>query len=367
VAEPTTQERLLALLWANIALLLGAVGIALLFWYFLRAWHRVGRDPKKGTIVAQYEPEVAYRDGGAEAFSPAAMRYISHMEEDDTAVAAAVVNMAVKGAVVIGEEKRFFGRHDYSVSRGKTEALATLTPEEKALYDELLGVSRDTFWFKQTNHEVVSEAKKKFGEALEKQFKQISFKRNGKALGVGVLLAAGMLLMTGIADAFATGGLSVIWIGLTAAVMVLLIIIFANLLKAPTPKGREQMDAIEGFTLFLEVTEKDRLAFHNPPERTPELFEKYLPYALALGVAHEWAEGFRDVLAAAKAAGHPYAPVWYMGEGWDNIATGAFASDFGSSLSGAISSSSVAPGSSSGAGGGGFSGGGGGGGGGGGW
>ena len=101
--------------------------------------------------------------------------------------------------------------------------------------------------------------------------------------------------------------------------------------------------------------------------KTPELFEKYLPYALALDVEQEWAEQFADVLAQAGQKGATYSPAWYSGSNWSTLGATGFASSLGSSFSGAISSSSTAPGSSSGGGGGGSSGGGGGGGGGGGW
>jgi uncharacterized membrane protein len=126
------------------------------------------------------------------------------------------------------------------------------------------------------------------------------------------------------------------------------------------------MDEIGGFKLYLAVAEKERLNILNPPEKTPELFEKYLPYALALDVENEWSEQFAEVLAAASQDGG-YRPTWYTGNTWRRWNMEGFASSLGTSLPGAISSSSTAPGSSSGSGGGGSSGGGGGGGGGGGW
>ena len=146
--------------------------------------------------------------------------------------------------------------------------------------------------------------------------------------------------------------------------------LFYHLLKAPTLLGRRMMDQIAGFADYLSVAEKDRMNFHNPPERTPELFERFLPYALALGVEQAWSEQFSDVLARAGQAegnrsGH-YSPRWYSGRSFDGN-FGNFASDLGSGFSGAIAAASTAPGSSSGSGGGGSSGGGGGGGGGGGW
>ena len=132
-------------------------------------------------------------------------------------------------------------------------------------------------------------------------------------------------------------------------------------MKAPTLLGRRLMDRIDGFKLYLEVAEKDELNFANPPEKTPELFERYLPYAIALDVEHEWADKFASVMQNAAQSNH-YSPSWYRGSSWHNNNYANFASSMGTGMSSAISSSSTAPGSSSGGGGGGFSGGGGGGG-----
>jgi uncharacterized membrane protein len=138
-------------------------------------------------------------------------------------------------------------------------------------------------------------------------------------------------------------------------------------LKAPSKTGRKSMDDIEGFRQYLGVAEEDRLNAMNPPDKTPELFERFLPYAVALDVQNAWAKKFAAVLAAAGATAA--ASSWYTGDRrWENDPVG-FADHLGSELSQTISSASTAPGSSGsgGSGGGGSSGGGGGGGGGGGW
>jgi uncharacterized membrane protein len=105
-------------------------------------------------------------------------------------------------------------------------------------------------------------------------------------------------------------------------------------------------------------------AHRNPPSPTTQLYEHYLPAALALGVEQRWAERFAGVFAMQAASS---APNWYNGSAWDSQDVGSFGKSLGSSLDSAVSSASSAPGSSSGSDGGGSSGGGGGGGGGGGW
>jgi uncharacterized membrane protein YgcG len=143
-------------------------------------------------------------------------------------------------------------------------------------------------------------------------------------------------------------------------------LLFHWLLKAPTSAGRQLLDKIEGFRMFLNAVDADRLNRLTPPTKTPELFEEYLPYAVALDSEQAWAEQFSTILNQAGYATQGYRPLWYAGGA--GFAAGTFAVSLGSSFSSAIAASSSAPGSSSGiGGGGGFSGGGGGGGGGGGW
>jgi uncharacterized membrane protein len=146
--------------------------------------------------------------------------------------------------------------------------------------------------------------------------------------------------------------------------------VFYHLLKAPTLLGSKILDQIEGFRLYLNTAEKDRLEALNPPQVTPAVFEKFLPYAIALDCENQWSKKFEAEAAAAGTVPHTtggyYVPLWYSGGNYNNFGTG-FGAALGASLAASAASAAVAPGSASGSGGGGFSGGGGGGGGGGGW
>jgi hypothetical protein len=107
------------------------------------------------------------------------------------------------------------------------------------------------------------------------------------------------------------------------------------------------------------------------PDQTPETFEKFLPYAIALGCEKQWASQFAFALGTAATAGGSttsYSPAWYSGSNIGSLGAVGLASSLGDSFSGSIAAASTSPGSSSGGGSsGGSSGGGGGGGGGGGW
>jgi uncharacterized membrane protein len=146
-------------------------------------------------------------------------------------------------------------------------------------------------------------------------------------------------------------------------------IVFMRIIKSLSIEGRAMADKILGFKMYLETTEKNILDILNPPEKSIQLFEKYLPFAIALGIENKWSEKFKDIIEKSMADG--YTPAYYSIAGHHSFSESSqsFASDFSSGLSSTVSSAATPPSSSgsSGSGGGGFSGGGGGGGGGGGW
>jgi uncharacterized membrane protein YgcG len=151
--------------------------------------------------------------------------------------------------------------------------------------------------------------------------------------------------------------------------------LFFYLMRAPTALGRPIMDQLEGFKLYLETAESDRLNL-QAPEITAERFEALLPYAVALNVEKPWSDAFAAALARAY-PGEPD-PMSHYHPGWSSSGTRWSSTDFSSAMASTVSSASSAfasavpvssgsSGFSSGGGGGGGSGGGGGGGGGGGW
>jgi len=142
----------------------------------------------------------------------------------------------------------------------------------------------------------------------------------------------------------------------------LMILVFRELMTVRTEKGNDVLNEADGLAMYMGTAERHRLEMFNPPEETPEVFEKLLPYAFALDTAETWADRFEDILRQQQ-----YQPDWYSGPSAANFYTGGAVASLASSMSSTIASASQAPGSSSGSGGGGSSGGGGGGGGGGGW
>jgi hypothetical protein len=424
LAAPTGREKFQYFLQDNRDAALAGAGLSAILFYYMIVWWFVGRDPAPGPIVSLYEPPPG--------FSPAAMRYLVQMSFDNKAFASAVLDMAVKGYLKIKEDEGIYtltrtgnGRSALSPEEQlagdslfgnqssillRNENHARISEAMQALKTWLRNAEYKTY-FVTNGHYLVPAVVLSVLMMLAIIFSQSSVKIGLAAflslwlslwsIGVSGLLSLAFHLWK---SAFAGGPLkgsvtttqaifmsviALIFLGfefaglvllatstslfLVAALLgsVLLHALFHYLLKAPTRAGRGVLDKIEGFRLFLSAVDGDRLSRVVPANKTPELFEKFLPYALALNVEQAWAEKFSGVLNGAQAGvqdGSAYSPTWYSGSSWTALGAGGFVSSLSGSFSGAISASSSAPGSSGGGGGsGGGSGGGGGGGGGGGW
>ena len=415
VYEPTREEKIKYVIRDNRHLFIGFMGLLILLVYYAVMWSKVGKDPEKGVIIPHYEPPKGY--------SPASMRFVEKMGYDNSCFAAALINLAVKGFLTITEDKK----NNYTLAKTGTDV--EMAPGESAL-SKALFTSNDSIELKQSNHVKIGKAIEAHKMSLKNNYEKLYFVNNSTYFVLGIVITVIIIItafLSKTSDTDPAALFLVVWLtGWTFGVVVLLkqvwsawqavfqnvlyvfpaifitlfsipfvgaeifvtyqlaelasfsivfIVllavvvnwVFYELLKAPTLAGRDLLDKAEGFRNYIELAEKHELDYRHPKGRCPELFEAYLPYALALGVEQQWAKQFADILATARTAEGAYSPSWYRGTRWSNTNIGGFTSSLGSSFSNAISSSSTAPGSSSGGGGGGSSGGGGGGGGGGGW
>ncbi|KAA9132039.1 DUF2207 domain-containing protein [Marinihelvus fidelis] len=324
--------------------------LATLAWY-LWAWNRVGRDPEKGVIIPRFKPPAG--------LSPAACAYIMDMTLKDEAFTAAVISLGVKGHLSIEEADG-----EYTLRRRHGRPKAPPSPGEQVVFDALLPKGTDYVRMKQDNHKAFAAARWGLLLALSREYKGSLFRFNGHyalpAFAISAIAAV-------ISVPLAAGPFA--WV-IAGALALPLHGLFLFLLRAPTIAGRRIMDEIEGFRMYLGTAERDRLQAMRSPALTPEVFERFLPYAFALEVENDWCRRFEREFPQPAERDSGFSPAWYSGDfsmNGSGSALNRMSSGFGSDLGGAISASSRPPGSSSGSGGGGFSGGGGGGGGGGGW
>jgi uncharacterized membrane protein YgcG len=417
VARPDAAQQTAWFLRDNAGVLVLGLGLLLVWAYYLVQWWRVGRDPRAGVIIPQYEPPPG--------LTPGALRRVEKMGWDDRCVAADLVDLGVRGALQIHQDGRTWRLVRTHGAR------AALPAAEASLLECLLG-DRAELVLQQDQHATIAAGLKAHRAALEQEDAGRWFRthRGHAAIGALLSLAAlglGVLALDESLRSGDTGGL-LAWLGIWSLGVAALVAgaanawrgvargegglggalfmtlfalpfvaaevgalymlaarvggafplaalallatnpLFFHLLKAPTPEGRRLLDRIAGLRLYLGVAERDELALAKAPPMTTAEFQRGLPYALALGVEKTWADRFAAAVGPAAAAAAASSMGWYHGSDLGHSAgLGSFARSLGSSFSGAIASSSSAPGSSSGSGGGGSSGGGGGGGGGGGW
>ena len=412
------------------ALFLPGIGFLAVLLYFFSAWNRVGRDPQKGTVVPLYHPpkefspalthyvqNFGWRKSGWTAFTAALMALatkglvvigssgsgkhtkvtVTEEEPHDLPSGERLIYdwLHAKGEVVIDKA---VGK---SLHQLHADFIETIEDENRRAYFNH-NTGYVLFGFVLSAIVVVAML---YFEVLHFGWVVLSI-----ATGVAVALVSNLFLnqslLPKLPPAFyffvmfilfgnvGTGFLaSLDWVDFgptfdgdwfanardfvreqPGAIAILSIVCvnvgFGLTMRAATVQGRKVMDEIEGFKMYMETAEKERLNYRDAPDMTVSRFERLLPYAVALGVEKPWSEHFEHELSrnAKGPEDEQYNPHWHSGRGWrasriaKNIATTA------TGVSAAMIAAQPASSSSSGfSSGGGFSGGGGGGGGGGGW
>jgi uncharacterized membrane protein len=357
VHPPTAAAKIILFFRSNWPLFLPLVAFCIMFWL----WWTRGRDPERQAIAVQYEPPDKLTPGecGTLVDNEAAMRDIT----------ATLVDLAVKGFLTIEQtdESHLLGlthSKDYifHLKRPPTEWSAA-RPHELEMLSALFGDGSLT-------SAKLSELQNHFYTHLPVIRSRIfdALMADGYYLhrpdtvrqsyiGAGIVIAI-LLFVFGGALGAATGVAHLTWV--VAAILTgIVICVFGWFMPARTLTGARTLEKVLGFEQFLGRVESDRL---ERIVKTPEMFEKFLPYAMALHCEKKWVGAFAGI------AMQP--PQWYSGPPGGTFVPYMFVNDLNAMSVQAGSVMASAPRSSSGSsgfGGGGFSGGGFGGGGGGGW
>lgn len=353
VTPPGTSQQLIWLLRDNLGLLWILLGLLIVALFFLVIWRSVRAKRMTRTIIPEFEPPAD--------MTASAVRYVARMDYDTTTFAAHIVQLAVAGYITIDYKPGFFSG-TYTLNKlEKTPDDRTDQQLIKTLFGNSTSITLNKSnnpWVQQANALLQEQIAGAYGSYLT---------NNLGSIGIGLALsalAAASFLFVPITPFMIVAG----------ALLALINALAPWALKSYTDEGQPVADHIAGFKMFLETTEAEQMKLMNAPDRTPELYETYLPYAIALGVEQQWTRQFASVFAKLAQAGTGYRPSWYVGSyywGAPVFDAGAFSSNFANSFTNAIAASATPPGSKSGFGGssgnGGGSGGGGGGGGGGGW
>lgn len=362
VARPTIFTKILLFLKANWLFVLPMFSLGIM-WHL---WSTRGKDPAKLPISPQYEPP--------DDLTPAEAGTLLDNRPDMRDITAGMVDLAVRGYLRIEEiEKdgflsKFVGNDDFRlVGVRPRESWTELKDHERELLRGLFGGGGgDPGSVKMSSlqhefYEHLPDIKDKiYAQLISRDYYT---RRPDKVLAL--YLSIGVVVMViglgagiPLAEYLQMSQLTAILAGVLTAVPIW---IFGFFMPARTVKGTRVLERILGFEEFLDRVETER---YRRMITSPEMFEKFLPYAMAFGVEKKWASAFDGLYTEP--------PDWYRGR-WDRgFRPTYFVHTMGNMSSVASTAMGSGPRSSGGSGfggggGGGFSGGGFGGGGGGGW
>ena len=348
IARPTGAQGVSRFFWANWIFLLPVVS----FVFMLQLWRTRGRDPARRPIPPQYKPP--------EGLTPAEMGTLIDNSPDMRDITASMVDLAVRGYIKIEEHERtglvsMFKGTSYSFRLLKElDEWSELQPHERALMSGLFnGGYLKTVDLDDLENDFYKHLDK-IKDGLYSRLLALGFYHRRpdhvSRAYVGGGIALTVFLMLGLR--FFSDALSLsLGASLLAAILSAVPVIgFGLVMPARTVKGTRQLEHILGFQEFLDRVEADH--FRRMID-SPEMFERYLPHAMALQVEKKWARAFEDM--------YKEPPDWYSGPAGRHFRPTIFVSDLGSMTGRVGSAMTSQPRSSGGSGfggGGGFSGGG---------
>jgi hypothetical protein len=287
LSEPSAFSRFIWFLGSNPIVFLPLWTLAVMF----TLWWYKGRDPDPGASVApMYEPPPQ--------MSPAEAGTLVDDTIHPRDITSTLVDLAVRGFVKIEEvvEKGLvFSHKDYvfHLLKPPTE-WNKLAPHERVMLENVFfGAAQQTRLSSLKNRfytalpmirqDIMSSLRQKGMYLLDPE------SANGYSLGALVLIAAPFAIVqfTGYRDVFSSVGLLI----LCSAISAITWWLFARQMTAKTVKGGKTLVSILGFQEFMNRVDADRLK-----RMPPDTFEKYLPFAMALGVEHNWAQAFAGIV-----------------------------------------------------------------------
>ena len=353
VTEPTKTDRAIGFFQSNWPLGLPIVA----FFAMLSLWRRHGKDPEPRPVPVQYEPP--------EGMTPAEAGTLMDNSADMRDVTATLVDLAVNGHMKIEEreERKLFGLiKDQEVVFHRLDPPSDarpLAPHKQRVLSGVFASGANAVELSDLENEFYTSLPGIKSAIFDRLVGQGYYRKRPQTVqGAWTAggIAAGVLI--GVAGSALSAKLSMTPVPFfVAAVLVAIIVVgFAFVMPARTMAGARTRERVLGFEDFLHRVESDK---YRRIVRTPEMFERFLPFAMAFGVEKQWARAFEGIFREP--------PQWYAG----NISTfnaSGFSERMSSLSSRAASTMSSSPRSSGGSGfSGGSSGGGGGGGGGGGF
>ncbi len=293
----TAPGRLTKLLWfveSNPVVFLPLVTLVVMF----GLWWYAGRDPDPGMSVApMYEPPAG--------FTPAETGTLLDDRIHPRDITSTIVDLAVRGFIKIEEtddKVLIFHHKDYILHLlRQRQEWSGLAPHERVMLENIFpGEVNETRLSSLKNRfytavpvirtDIMSALKQKGIYTLDPE------SANGYSLGAAFCIAALFAVIQFIrwADFLSSVPVLVVCALISAAIWWM----FARQMTAKTLKGARTHIAVLGFQEFMNRVDGERLK-----TMPPDTFEKFLPYAMALGVEHHWAQAFAGIVQSP--------PTWY--------------------------------------------------------
>jgi uncharacterized membrane protein YgcG len=297
--EPGGLTKFFWFIGGNPAVFLPLVTLAVMF----TLWWYAGRDPDPGMSVApMYEPPPG--------ISPAEAGTLLDDRIHPRDITSTIVDLAVRGFLKIEEvddKGLVFHHKDYIFHLlQKRQDWRGLAPHERVMLENIfVGDAPETRLSSLKNRfytavpvvrtDIMSALKQKGIYTLDPE------SANGYSVGaaVGIVILFIALAALGWVNFFS----SIPLFGVCLAISAVIWWLFAREMTAKTLKGARTHIAVLGFQEFMNRVDAERLK-----TMPPDTFEKFLPYAMALGVEHHWAQAFAGIVKDP--------PSWYVGPGY---------------------------------------------------
>jgi hypothetical protein len=252
--------------------------IAPFAWYLL-IWTLFGNKPKVGVVFPRFRPP--------RGLSPAKVRQIVGMEFDDKVMAAEILNLAVRGHIrIIRTEPALYRLQCIAGGRD------LLTPGQRHLLKALF-LGGPEIVIGPENAPQLRVAMETFQKKLEEELEGPIYVTHLGVTATGMIIS-GASLMAALLTYHASSLLvtDLIMAGIAVLLIVFMNAVFVSLMKTPSKLGRELLDEIAGFRMFLTTAEHERMKMADSCEMSEHLYAAYMPYALAMNIELEWAEVF---------------------------------------------------------------------------
>ena len=338
VIPPTAAQRQASFFYDNSQLIVCLLFLLLLLLFLVFSYIKIQNNRPPQNIFPLFE--------APKGFTPGMVNFFVKREVTADVLSSDIVAMAVAGLIEIEtkEEGLIFKSTVYTLTRTDKEA-------DDEYHVEQLGTL-----FKEGSSSVI--IKQSYNKLVENFFKKtkllcdkkvgILFNNHILTIAFSVIIAIGSFFTQFLLSGFlglpfveSIGVLTLVSYGFMIAIALFLF-------KGYTKDGYQIKDEIDGFKLYLDTAERERLKFvSTPPTMTPQHYETMLPYAMALGVEEAWSQQFTPLFKKLEQAGTPYHPYWYHGR---PFRPSAFSHSFRTTMRPALSSSigTKAPGSVSG-------------------